>query len=300
MLDIAEEIDAAIGAPPPGGPAVESTLALGRRALLRQRMAYGAGAAACALVVAGAAWSVSAGDAGVRTDDPGFGGGVSGSASSAATDPADPTDPTRSLLDSPPWHGEAARLDRQGRLEVKPGWAVTQDLSTRAVTAVEVSKGPRRMWYLFGRGVTFSPGGTAPGYASFQAWVDVNIPILQDMQDPPDAAPESGWPGEVRDDLVRFAPRHVSCCVLLPVDDSVRIVEERVNPDLPDSFATDADRSAVALVETDGERWYVLARDLPGSPAEFIAVHRSDGGVTLDVFLELAADRYAEGGGGLL
>lgn len=62
MPDIAEQLDRAIGAAPSDGPALETTLASGRRALLRRRMAYGVGTAATALVIGGAAWAVSPGD----------------------------------------------------------------------------------------------------------------------------------------------------------------------------------------------------------------------------------------------
>jgi hypothetical protein len=43
----------------------------------------------------------------------------------------------------------------------------------------------------------------------------------------------------------------------------------------------------------------VLARQIEGDPQpQLISVEASLGGETLDDFLELARDRYAEGGGG--
>ena len=48
MPDIADQLDAAIGAAPSDAPALDETLTLGRRALRRRRLAYGAGAAVTA------------------------------------------------------------------------------------------------------------------------------------------------------------------------------------------------------------------------------------------------------------
>jgi len=73
MSDIADQIDAAIGAAPPDAPGLDATLALGRRALLRRRWAYGVGAAATVVVIGGSAWAVVPGDGGPsRSDAPGF------------------------------------------------------------------------------------------------------------------------------------------------------------------------------------------------------------------------------------
>ena len=41
-------------------------------------------------------------------------------------------------------------------------------------------------------------------------------------------------------------------------------------------------------------------RPSDGSPPQYIAVTATDGGATLDDFLDYARERYAEGGGGLL
>lgn len=291
MPPIADKLDAAIGAAPPEAPALDTTLVLGRRALRRRRMAYGVGAAATALVIGGTTWALSPGDGHApRTDDDFV---------AVPSDPApgDATDRTRTPPPTPPvpWHGEAARVDRQGRLEVKLGWRVTQDLSTLGVTAVEVSNGDRKRWYLFGDRVVFSPDGTAPGYASFRAWVDVNIPIILDMKSGRDTAtPDGDWPGVPRDDLVAFGGGEDLVALA-----GVAIVEQRPSPDVGPSFASANEISAVALVAKNGERWYVLARDVNGPP-QYIAVPERKGGADLDAFLELARERYAEGGGGLL
>lgn len=290
MPDIAEQLDAAIGPAPQDAPPLEPTLALGRRALRRRRTAYGVGAAAAALVIAGTAWAAAPGDDTRRTDGPDFSQEPSRSASADPTERADrPREP------AVPWHGEAARVDRAGRLEVRPGWKVTQDLSTPEVVAVEVTKGDRRRWYLFGDAATFSPDGTAPGYATFRAWVDVNIPILLDMKGGRDEKePAHDWPGVPRDDLVRWT---TDGSTLEPVGD-VELVEVRTPIDLGASFAA-AEETAVAEVLLDGVRWYVVARRTGTEPV-YIAVFGDEGGQTLEEFVELARTKYAEGGGGLL
>lgn len=56
MPDIADQLDAAIGVAPHDAPALEPTLALGRRALRRRRMAYGVGATAITTMVGAAVW----------------------------------------------------------------------------------------------------------------------------------------------------------------------------------------------------------------------------------------------------
>jgi|GEM_PF-3581238 len=297
MPPIADKIDAAIGSAPPEAPALDTTLALGRRALRRRRAAYGVGATATALVIGGTAWALAPGDAPApRTDD--F---VAVPSDPAPSDPASsdpgPSDgaPAADSGQGGPWWGaDAARLNRAGDLEIRPGWSISEDMSGAGWSAVEVEKGARLQWFLFGRRMTISDThAPALGYDSFQAWVDVNVPLLDDRG--PNGDDGAGdWPGVPRDDLVEFGNGEALVALA-----GVTIVEQRPSPDVGESFATASDISAVALVETDGERWYVLARDLDG-PAQYIAVPERKGGADLDAFLELARERYAEGGGGLL
>jgi hypothetical protein len=303
MPDIADQLDAAIGHAPPDAPALDQTLdrtlARGRRALRRRRLVYGVGAVATALVIGGTAWVVSPGDsAATRSEDPGFG---ERSASAA------PSQPTRSAAEVPWVAPDAARLDRRGELEIRPGWTLVRridEVNGPGTVGLEVTKGDRRQWFLFGTGMTISSlHAPSEGYATFQEWVDINGPLIEgtDGGGDEDTDGAGDWPGEPRDDLVRFVPRHVSSARgLVAVSDDVTVVDQVYNPEIGDSFAPPADTGAAEVRKGD-RSFYVVAR----RPADVIAVptdvaERKYGIDDLEAFLDFARDRYAEGGGGLL
>lgn len=307
MPDIADQLDAAIGAAPPEAPGIDTTLVLGRRALLRRRLAYGTGAVTTALVIGGTAWAVSPGDNGSpRTDEPGFAGSPSVSPSNSdSPSPSDsPSQPQDAGGIGAPWLGpDAARLAAPGRVEVKPGWTVTEDLSHAGRWwAVEVAKGDRLQWFLFGDAMSIGNAhAPALGYDSFQEWVDVNAPLLDD-QGANDGQDDEEWPGVPRDDLVRFSEPDLSLPepgTLVPLQ-GVEIVDQRPGVDLGESFAGPGDVTGVALVTSAGSRTFVVARAVDGGPAEYIAVPATSAMDTLDEFIAFAEERYAEGGGGLL
>ncbi|WP_395690579.1 hypothetical protein [Nocardioides sp.] len=78
---------------------------------------------------------------------------------------------------------------------------------------------------------------------------------------------------------------------LTPLD-GVTVLEQRAHPDLPEAWATGADRSAAAEVRFAGDRYYALARTSPGDVApQYVAVPATRGGPTLDDFLELVRVR---------
>lgn len=304
MPDIAEQLDAAIGVAPRPAPPLDRTLAEGRRALGRRRLAYAVGAVATTVVIGGTAWAVAPGDGSPsRSDTPGF------TAPRTATPSSPPATRGQHSGITPllQWPGEdAARLGRSGELEVRPGWTLTDRrdaINGPHTLAVEVSRGKHLQWYLFGTSMTISSlHAPSEGYATFQEWLDVNGPLIEGT--PPGNeghADASDWPGEPRDDLVFFAPRFMDAAHgLLPASGDVVVVHQLYAPDLGASFAPPA-RSGIAEVRKDGETFYVVAR----RPADYIAVQadvaRNRYGVTdLASFLAFAQERYAEGGGGLL
>ncbi|MGI8522349.1 MAG: hypothetical protein ACR2K3_03425, partial [Nocardioides sp.] len=79
------------------------------------------------------------------------------------------------------------------------------------------------------------------------------------------------------------------------------ILEQRAHVQVGTSFARPTDQTAAAEVRTsDGTLYYVLARRFDGKTPQYIAVPQGFGGATLDDFLTVARQRYADGGGGLL
>jgi hypothetical protein len=302
MPDIADQIDAALGAAPPDAPRVDATLALGRRALRRRRAAYLVGAAATALVIGGTAWATAPGDDGSpRTENPGFSGEVSDSAS------PDPTKPVDGGGTAEPWvfGDEAAALMEDGTIVTKPGWAVVDTIEEPSgpnTVAVDVTNGEKHQWFLWsGAGTLHVPQAPDRDYDSFSQWVTVNGPTM--VADPGfEGDLGGGWPGIERDDLVRFTAPQLSGPepgTLLPLHDT-QIIEQRPGVDVGGSFAAPGDVTGVAMVASEGSRTFVLARVVDGGPTQYIAVPATRVMDTLDEFIAFARERYAEGGGGLL
>uniref|UniRef100_UPI0025E0E1B4 hypothetical protein n=1 Tax=Nocardioides sp. TaxID=35761 RepID=UPI0025E0E1B4 len=164
---------------------------------------------------------------------------------------------------------------------------------------------PLTWWvgYLDGGGSSASiPADQADGL-TFAAWVaeqrEIYVPRADGQGAEPGGAatPPGGWPGMTDLQLVRFTQGTER---LEPLD-AVTLLRQRAHPDLPASWAQPDDRSAVAEVVFEDTRYYVLARSTPGDATpQYVAVKAARGGATLDDFLDLARERYAEGGGGLL
>lgn len=312
-----ERIERALGgAPPP--PPLDPVLAAGRRALLRRRLAAGAAAAAVAAVTIGTA-AIATPDPD-RTALPAAGGPTRASAPArqAPSVTADPglgvtgavvtgegREPGTRLL----W--DAVTLEPGGRLVLADG----VELLTRVDDPFGV--GPARdsagvaalvdgweVWFALVTEPDGSGGGTslvaAHAHRPFDAWlVDQSGIAAGSGADgrPDQTVGEDVWPGVADLDLVTFD----GASDTLVARDGVRILEQRGGVDVGGSWAGPGDRTAAAdVTDADGERWFVLARSLDGKPGQFVAVPHDQGGADLDAFLELARERYAEGGGGLL
>ncbi|CAN5535145.1 hypothetical protein BH10ACT10_BH10ACT10_23190 [soil metagenome] len=309
--DIHDRLDGSFGDGPTQPPVDPSLLDRGHRALARRRRVAAVLAAAAVVAVVGGTAVVASG----RTDAgraPGVAGTTSPSPSTATGQPA----PT--LTSSPevaaPSRAEARRalglpladLKRDGRLVIAPGATVLHriddpyvDTASGRSVALEVDYRGSTYWYALYRG----PDGafaTTSGWSgaypmSFGAWVESQR--YTEGPPSPTGRPPHTWPGEPTTDLVRFTGRDDR---LEPVG-RVQILRQRPHVSVGDSFALPTDRTAAALVRTDGgQRYYVLARDLGAAPAEYIAVSEKEGGPTLTAFLDFARMVYAEGGGGLL
>ncbi|GAA4374441.1 hypothetical protein [Nocardioides caricicola] len=313
--DIRDEIDRSFDEGPPVDD-LDLILTRGRHAVRRRRIAEGASLLLVAGIVTGVAL-VSSGTTGSSSVGPA--GQPSTNASSwDDTGPGElgptPEEPDVTVPESvvlivrdddlsKDW---PVTLANDGHVHVHPSVKVVRTLanpfdrtSPSTSVAVEYLLDGELTWFA---AYTDEGGGAATGApasddTTFQAWVDEQATLQGDGHEPGDTPTAGGeWPGRVDLDLVSF----VGTTEVLEASPSVTILEQRAHPNLPDSFATDADRSAVAEVRYDGERWYVLARKTPGSAAQYIAVPAQDGGASLDVFLAIARDRYAEGAGDLL
>lgn len=312
--DIRDEIERSFDDGPPLA-AADDLLARGRRALRRRRLAEAGAVLATAVVVIGGAAIATGGH------QPDSAQPMAPNATTAPT-PTPAPEPSDSALfpDFPPPPGAEPVLDRSltadwpieiraDGLHVRPSLRILRqvddpwDQRARGGWSVAVvyrdGRGPVIWWA--GNADPDLGGGSASipaKYArtsSFTGWVDTQRPVAGDPS--PTVDPPGDWPGITNLDLVRFAGPGER---LEPLD-AVTLVAQRPHPDLPASWAGDSDRSAVAEVEFEGTRYYVLARELRGDPSpQYIAVQADRGGRTLDDFLELARERYAEGGGGLL
>jgi hypothetical protein len=300
-MNISDEIDASFGTGPEEGP-VHALVTEGHRALRRRRLVSAGTGALVAVIVGGSAVYASGGG------DTAGGPGPDVAVHPTATETATPFEPTRKQVNRA-LDLRLAEYDDSGRVVVDDRARVVQritnpyDIAAPGKSVAFVLEfGRATYWFRMYRQADGSSHWASiwSGDAdrSFEDWV-AEVEVQPENTDPgPGPGPGSDeWPGIPDLDLVRFAGAGE---VLEPVD-GVTILQQRASPTVGDAFATAADRSAVALVRNgDGERFYVLARGVRGTSPQYIAVRAADGGPTLEAFLELARERYAPDGGGLL
>ena len=320
--DIRDELERCFGEGPTPPPA-DLILDRGRRALRRRRLAEAGSALAVAAVFVGAVALAGAGSTPDATPGP---AGPAASGRVIATDTATPT-PSAVGADFPPPPGAPPVRDSR----MPAGWAVGLEPDGlhvgRGVRVLQVVDDPWRLrpdgewsvgvryrdrqgvlnWWAgyidrgFGGASAGIPAGQA-GDVDFATWVaeqkaGVHVPARGEKASGDSPTPDGGWPGMTDLQLVRFAGDGER---LTPLD-AVTLLTQRPHPALPKSWALAGDRSAAAEVSFEGRRYYVLARWVDGDVApQYIAVRADRGGATLDDFLGLARQRYAEGGGGLL
>jgi hypothetical protein len=295
-MNIQDEIDASFGTGPAEQP-VHVVLAEGHRALRRRRIAVSGAAAVLMVAVCGGTVFAAGGGhgtAGSREAE------VAGSPSATASSEA--PEPTRKQVERA-LRLQLADYGDDGRLVIDPRARVVQRLDNpydlvapaRSAAVVLEFRGAT-YWFVMYRHADGSGGGSkiwsGASDQSFEDWVYSERQDEGTTSGGPDA-----WPGIPDLDVVRF----VGAGETLEPINGATILQQRPSPEVGDAFATADDRSAVARVRAaDGTTYYVLARGLDGTPPEYIAVTEADGGPTLDAFLDLARERYAADGGGLL
>lgn len=174
------------------------------------------------------------------------------------------------------WHG--------GDLEAAPGVSVVRQVEDPvpgddSLGLVLRSEG-RTTWALFTQGGDASSWEleTDSGWLTFDQWLTDQV------------AMRTGSPGTR---LVRLAADGTVSAVA----PSVEVLDQQADPDLP-AYGTDAaGASAVALLEWQGERWFVLAVRFPREVAvTTFAASKTGGAETLDQFVAFVADQADEGG----
>ncbi|MFC7493120.1 MULTISPECIES: hypothetical protein [unclassified Nocardioides] len=310
--DIRDEIDRSFGdGPPVTGP--ELLVTRGRAALRRRRLVEAGSMLAVAVIAVGATAIVTSGGGGDRATPQPAAPSPSATSSDAVDATPPPTRPEvpvivdRGLPLDWPLAAQPDGLHVSPRvkllkvvddpLHVRPdgGWSVA--VSYRG------ARGEITWWVGYVDDEGSGSSSSMPArfiHTDFDSWVAREKTTFLLDGDAPTAptTPDGGWPGRTDVPLVRFAGDTEG---LEPLD-GVTVLRQRPHPDLPASWATARDRSAVAEVRLDGSRYYVLARSTAdAAKPEFIAVEaRPEVGATLDAFLDFARGRYAEGGGGLL
>ena len=271
---LAADIDHASDHAPAPGPALDAIVAGGRRALLRRRLALGAGTAAAALVIGGTLWAVAPGG-GTATDHTGVATQPSGSAAGETTVPP--------FLEG----GALAGYGPDGSLVIRDGWTVTERIPNPAgleppshSVALELSDGHDRYWYYLqgdenGYGATSDPA--QKGFASLAEWVASQA--------------EANQPDPIADVLDLRGGRLVSS------DDEVVVVDQRTGVDLGSDFGPAAD-TTVAELSVDGVRWFVTALDHVSGGWELgPPIDTPKAGTTLGSYVDYLRAQYASGEG---
>lgn len=280
MASLQEEIDRSFGNDPAHRP-VEERLTAGRRAV-RHRWAAQTVAGLAAVGLLGGVWTVAGPDSQQRGDERLL------AVETSSLEPKEDAPPR-----SPADDGQLASLGPDGlvlgddvtvvrRVENPMGY----ELPDKSLGLV-VDHDGSRIWMLLtfneahgpsaGSSSTYDDAGRT--YPTFDLWLTETVAMHQ---------------GEPALTLVAFGDGKT----LVP-EDGVELLDQRPSPQLPDNFAGPGDRTAVAMVRWRGEPWFVLARQLPESPPEYLPTAASVVGdpATIDGFLEVARKRYAQGVG---
>lgn len=271
-LDLRDHLASLAAHEPPTRPAHEH-LAAGRRALRRRRVAE-LGAVTAVLAVLAGGWAVVGDDGSSRATEP------PATAPSGVPSEVPSEVPSASPVEVPPHSAWVRRV--QGRVVLAEGVVEVERMPAgEAGVGLELRAGDETRWYLVGRdGSTTS----APAFVAFDNLVDW-------------VADQAFIGGPIsRNALVQLGPDGT----LVPGRPGVEVIEQVASPDLPDSYDVDpatGERlvTAAALVEVDGERTWLLARDPAATDVITIPLARAS---TMADFLAFARERYAEGPGG--
>jgi hypothetical protein len=173
------------------------------------------------------------------------------------------------------WHG--------GELDPAPGVTVVRQVDDpvpgdESLGLVLQSEG-RTTWMLLTQGGSAASWSldTDSGWLTFDQWLADQVAV------------QTGSPG-VR--LVRLAADGI----VRATSPAVEVLDQRADPDLA-GYGTGHGPSAVALLEWQGERWFVLVLGFDGQDSvTTVAASKTEGASTLDEFVTFMADKADEGG----
>jgi len=269
-LDLHESLTEGFGPEPPHRP-VADRLVAGHRAVRRRRLAGAAVTVAVASVVGLGATMLANGNAGGNDQ--------------VATDPASTTEPAPE-----PWQGgELARYSDDGMVEVRPGVTVLHriadplgdpsDFNHSVALALEFRGS--ETWLILNwetdpnGGISEMAAAGGPADGTFADWVEQTVAANEDNS--------GGYVDFAADGSLRSSH-------------GVEILDQVLDPDLPESFAPAGARTAAALLQgPDGKKWYVLVREVGGLDTN--AVPFGMGGPNLEAFIEYARAKYLSGEG---
>lgn len=299
-MDIQQELERSIGHGP-ALPTPDQRLRAGRAALRRRRITVGAGAMAVLVAVA-APFALNGSGATQGSDLP----------------PAAP--PTSSVEPSP---DRTLRADPERRFDVAMGEVAYVDFATSTLmihpdavvveridglypgkgtqsVALDLKLDGKRYWVELewdegGGGGTYG-GPQDDFYDDFADFVAKATSGGGMTSGPPPSGQSGGdsmpVPGKVEG--LTMTPEGFEA------GGDTRIFEQRLDPNLPNDFATDEMRTAAAYVQMAGVRQLVLFRDeIGGGTGQLFAVHSDGHGDALDELIAWARERY-ESGEGLL
>jgi hypothetical protein len=171
----------------------------------------------------------------------------------------------------------------KGTLEAAPGVSVVRQVEDPvpgddSLGLVLRSEG-RTTWALFtqGGGASTWSLDTDSGWLTFDQWLADQVAV------------QTGSPGAR---LVRLAGDGT----VIATSPAVEVLEQRADPDLQ-GYGTGHGPSAVALLQWQGERWFVLVLRFAGQDSvTTVAASKAEGARTLDDFVAFMADKADEGG----
>lgn len=272
MQDLIERLDAELGHAPAPTFDVPGTLASGRRAVRRRRLAVGAAGLTVAVVVGGAA-AIALDGGGTREgrDD-----NVAGRPTPTAT-----TATTAMTEDTPGGWEEGALMivNDDGSILVNPDAEVLERGDFTATNGkrgevFRISLGGRDYYAVADRAGYSSRALPAQGL-TLREWAEQQLTL-----DAGNGVSDRSWVTIDAQSDIEAKP-------------GVEVVVWRPDPGLGDRFAARGVPTAVAQVVRDGLTFFLAVRRAPGGTTEAIPYRKDDTITTLDDFLSYARDQYA-------